>query len=73
MSISLRTHKRRACAGMARRFAMFGPPGSIRAIAWGFITAEDWKKILVDSQDWPGQLAGIRWRRWSQHAYPRDL
>ncbi len=72
MSISLRRHKRRAYAGMGRRFAMFAEPSNVRAIGWGFVKAEDWRKIVAATESRPGEFAWVRWRRWSQHAFLRS-
>lgn len=71
--MNLRQHKRRAAAGMARRFAMFGPPGYTRAILWGHIPRADWLKLRAAAETWPGELASVNWRRWSQSAYTRGF
>lgn len=62
MSISLRKHKRRAAAGMARRFIEYCPArGTARDIhiSWFRISRERWNaETASDSLPTP------RWRQW---------
>jgi len=62
MSISLRRHKRRACAGMARRFARIPrEPGT--EIHWTHYTRAEWRSLHGDPG--PGVALWCRWLDWT--------